>query len=68
MKKSLLIKKINSLDEDYKKIKESISHREDQYNNTSHFDNLEKSRLKLKNNNQQGLLKLQKYKEKIKRI
>ena len=40
--KSLLIKKINSLDEDCKKIKESISHREDQYNNTSHFDNLEK--------------------------
>ena len=64
--KSLLIKKINSLDEDCKKIKESISHREDQYNNTSHFDNLKKSRLKFKNNNQQGLFQLQKYKEKLK--
>ena len=66
--KSLLIKKINSLDEDCKKIKESVSHREDQYKNTSHFDNLEKNRLKIKNNNQQGLLQLRKYNEKLKQF
>ena len=64
--KSLLIKKVGSLDEDCKKIKESISHREDQYNNTFNIANLKKSRLKFKNNNQQGLFQLQKYKEKLK--